>query len=499
MVWTTGNGQHNYRHDELRTMIDLTRDEVREQREFEVVIDDFGFKGEGYVRLADGWLSVPGALPGEKVRVRVEPGQPPRSRRVFAQVEEVLDASSQRQDPRCERDAICRGCQLRHLTVAAELEFKVRTVREVIERYAGLDEGEQPDIEVVTPQPIARGDSFRIRSRLTYQRRGDEFELGLRTPVREGLITMHDCPALTRPVQRLVATVTESLESLQTLPVDEVMVEEAGDDALGVRQIAVAAPFYGVGLIDVELTEAEDEEHFESFIERGVVAQWLEKLAQALPEKVGVAVHSGSFRRHIGGPQRIRIPIDKWQMEVGFDDWFHATLEPAEVVYAKTLEWLDLGREDRLLDLGCGTGTISLMTSEEVEEVVGLDANPASIEAAELNAVAHGRENVRFVVGGWEKAVRELAMDGVRFTVATINPMREPLGHRPLAFLEILGVERLVYLGPSPEAASKDIGLLREMGWKIRRLGAGNLHPATYHTMLMAYLERSGDTDGGDE
>ncbi len=476
-------------------MIEQTREDIRQSGEFEVVIDDFGFKGEGYVRLADGWLSVPGALPGERVRVRVEPGQPPRSRRVFAQVQEVLKAAPQRQDPRCRRDAVCRGCQLRHLTIAAELEFKVRTVREVIERYAGLAEENQPQIEVVTPQPIARGDAFRIRSRLTYLRRGDDFELGLRTPVQQELITMHDCPALTRPVQRLVAAVTESLESAPTLPPDELMV----DEALGVRHIAVAAPFYGVGLVNVEFTEAEDEEHFQRFVDSDIIADWLARLAENVPDKVGVAVHSGAFRRHIAGPERIRIPIDKWQMEVGFDDWFHATLEPAEVVYAKMLEWLDLEEEDRLLDLGCGTGTISLMTSERVEEVVGLDVNPASIEAAELNAVAHGRENVRFVVGGWEKAVRELAMNDVRFTVATINPMREPLGHRPLAFLEVLGVERLVYLGPSPEAASKDIGLLREMGWEIRHLGAGNLHPATYHTMLMAYLERPGDTDDSDD
>lgn len=477
-------------------MSEMTRQQAQEAGQFEVLIDDFGYCGEGYVRLADGWLSVPGALPGETVRVAVDEGQSKRARRIYAQVVDVIEASPQRRDPLCDRDAYCRGCQLRHLTIDGELKFKVRTVREVMDRYADLAVEDQPTVEIVTPQPIARGDAFRIRSTLTYQRRGDTFELGLRTPVRDSLVPMFDCPALTRPVRRLVSAVTDSLQAVRGLPWDQAMVDDVRDQvneidvALGLRHIAVAAPFYGVGLIDIALTEATDRQHFESQLDGPVLGPWLSQLGQDLPEKVGVSVHSAGFRRHLSGPKRIQIPMERWQLEVGFEDWFHATLEPAEVVYAKMRSWLQWSADDRMLDVGCATGTISLMAGPEVDEVVGIDANPSSIEAAELNAMADGQDNLEFIVGGWEKALRELAMKGEQFSVATINPMREPLGRRALAFLDVLGVRRLVYLGPSPEAAAKDIGQLRQMGWTVEALGAGNLHPATYHTMLMAYLER---------
>lgn len=477
----------------------LSRADVVAKEEVEVEIDDFGFTGEGYVRLEDGWLSVPGALPKERVTVRVQPGQREGARRLFADVVEILEASPERRDPLCERDAICRGCHLRHLTVAAELSFKVRTVREVIERFAELKACEQPEIEVVTPQPVARGDAYRIRSHLTYQRRGEGFDLGLRTPVREPFIPMGDCPALTLPLRRLIQTITKSLQEASRLPLDEATVEamETGADGihteLGMTGVKVVSPTHGVGLIEAVMTATDDEGVWSEYLASTERSGWLTALADEVPDQVGVAISSGTFRHHIKAPRRIRIPIAKWGMEIGYEDWFHATLEPAEQAYEQMMQWLACDEEDRLLDIGCGTGTITLMTSEHAAHVVGLDVNPASIEAAELNAINHERTNLEFVVGGWEKALRELAMSDRSFSVATINPMREPLGHRPLAFLKPLGIERLVYLGPSPEAAAKDVGELREMGWQVTKLAATNLHPATYHTMLMVKMELRGE------
>ena len=70
--------------------------------------------------------------------------------------------------------------------------------------------------------------------------------------------------------------------------------------------------------------------------------------------------------------------------------------------------------------------------------------------------------------------------------------MREPLGERPLSYLEILGVERVVYLGPSPASTARDIDIMRGLGWEVVSLAGAMLHPATYHVMLVAQLEYRG-------
>lgn len=473
-------------------MATLSLAEAREKEIFQVRIEGYGFRGEGYSRLSDGWLSIPGALPGERVTIRIQQGQRQGARRLFADLLEVHESSTARRDPLCPRVAICKGCQLRHLTIAEELRFKVQSVRDVISRYGDLSQEEQPPVEVITPQPIARGDAFRIRTNLRFRRRDQGFELGLFSASGPSLITMHDCPALTKSARRLVSVVERSLKEVRELPLDEAM--DVGAGPLGLVAIHVAAPTYGVGLIDVQLTDPGDLRRLDRELESGAVGAWLGQLAEMVTEYVGLSVKAGSWRRLIKEPRRISIPIDKWQMQVGFDDWFHATLEPAEEVYAHLMRWLELKEFEDFLDVGCGTGTISLMASELARDVVGIDINEASIESAELNALYHERENIRFIVGGWEKGLRRLVMEGARFSAATINPMRKPLGRRALVLLHALGVERLVYLGPSPVAAARDIRELRRLGFVVEKLAAANLHPATYHTLLMASLSRRGSS-----
>ncbi|QDG53178.1 class I SAM-dependent RNA methyltransferase [Persicimonas caeni] len=472
-------------------MDERTLEQIIAQGTVDVVIDDYGFTGEGYVRLADGWLSVHGTLPGEKVRVRVDVGEE-HGRRIFGILEQVLDASPERRDPLCARDAVCRGCQLRHVTVNEELGYHVRTVREVIEKFAGVPEDEQPHCEIITPQPIARGDAFRIRSALTYRRTDDTCELGLNTPVQEALVPMFDCPALTTPVRRLVATVREAFMELDELPWDEAMALRARDEgaeiAPAIRTVSVASPVIGRGFVDVRLSEIAGEDVLERAITEGPVAALVARLEEMLPDEVGLAVSVGERRAHLSGPERLLLPIAGLKIEVGYEDWFPATIAPSDALYDALLELLDLREDDAFLDVGTGIGTIAILAAKRVERVVGVDINRSSVSTAELNAVANEATNAEFVVGGWENALRKLTLDGQRFTAASINPMREPLGKRALTYLKALGVRRLVYLGPSPASAAKDIGELRQMGWKLDHLAAANIHPATYHTMLVARL-----------
>ncbi len=62
----------------------------------------------------------------------------------------------------------------------------------------------------------------------------------------------------------------------------------------------------------------------------------------------------------------------------------------------------------RLLDLGCGPGTISLAMREWFAEVIGLDVNAAMIGQAEARASDLGASNVRFSIRPAEEIGAEL-------------------------------------------------------------------------------------------
>jgi ubiquinone/menaquinone biosynthesis C-methylase UbiE len=63
----------------------------------------------------------------------------------------------------------------------------------------------------------------------------------------------------------------------------------------------------------------------------------------------------------------------------------------------KVLGIWEPGREERVVDLGCGWGTFEFALAHRVREIVGVDFSERSIELCERRLAADPRDNVRFV------------------------------------------------------------------------------------------------------
>ena len=106
------------------------------------------------------------------------------------------------------------------------------------------------------------------------------------------------------------------------------------------------------------------------------------------------------------------------------------SMRTAENSAAYVLDHLEPGQ--RLLDLGCGPGTITLDLADRVApgDVVGIDASAAVIDAAEANAEARGTANVHFTTGD----VYSLEADDGSFDVVHVHQVLHHLGD-PIAAL----------------------------------------------------------------
>jgi len=76
-----------------------------------------------------GWVVfVPHTLPGELVRARIFRNDKSHSQ---ADLVEVLEASPERQEPKCSLFGKCGGCQYQHLDYEKQLEWKTRQVEDI--------------------------------------------------------------------------------------------------------------------------------------------------------------------------------------------------------------------------------------------------------------------------------------------------------------------------------------------------------------------------------
>lgn len=118
-----------------------------------------------------------------------------------------------------------------------------------------------------------------------------------------------------------------------------------------------------------------------------------------------------------------------------------------------------LAATDRVLELGCGTGSTALRLAGAVGEYIASDISPAMIAIAEEKAVADGPENLRFVAAALTDAPRaEEGFDAVLafHLIHLVDDLPGALG----AIAE--------RLRPGGVFISKTVCLGERGGWKLR-------------------------------
>lgn len=138
-------------------------------------IERLGVQGDGVAQGPKGPLFVPFALPGERVRVALDPGNQ------YAQLLAVLEASPDRIAPICPHFGICGGCALQHLEEGAYLAWKRDQVRAALQ-----SRGLEAEADPVRSVPLAsrRRASFALAHTragvvLGYHKRGSPEVIGV--------------------------------------------------------------------------------------------------------------------------------------------------------------------------------------------------------------------------------------------------------------------------------------------------------------------------------
>lgn len=102
----------------------------------DVSTERLAYGGDAIARHDGLAIFVPFAVPKERLRVRITERKKNFARAV---IDQVLEPSPSRREALCQYFGDCGGCQLQHITYAAQLESKIGFVRDAIERIARLD------------------------------------------------------------------------------------------------------------------------------------------------------------------------------------------------------------------------------------------------------------------------------------------------------------------------------------------------------------------------
>lgn len=445
-------------------------------------IEDMGVDGAG-IGKADGMtFFVKDAVIGDVVRAKI---MKLKKTYGYARLMELLEASPDRVEPKCPYYRQCGGCQIQALSYEKQLEFKERKVRNNLERIGGFSE--------IPMEPIVgMEEPYHYRNKAQFPVGTDKdghIVTGFYAGRTHTIIPNRDC-ALGLPVNReILDLVIDFMEKYHVSAYDE----KTGKGL--VRHVLIRCGFTS-------------KEKMVCLIINGKSLPHSEKLVEALRKIDGmtsISINCNTERTNVilgrktvvlWGQEYITDQIGEISYEISPVSFYQVNPVQTEKLYGLALEYADLHGEETVWDLYCGIGTISLFLAQKAKQVYGVEIIPQAIENAKRNAVKNGIENAEFFVGKSEEVLPEFyekeaaAGRKAHADVIVVDPPRKGCDEKLLETIVKMAPDRVVYVSCDSATLARDLKILCENGYELKRARAVDQFCHTVHTESVCLMER---------
>src|SRR5919198_1537935 len=337
-----------------------------------LTIDDLAFGGEGVGR-ADGYVVfVPGGVPGDRVRVRLEQG---RSRYGRAVIESIEQPSPQRTEAPCPYFGRCGGCRLQHVAYPAQLAMKSKQVTDVFERLGDLRGFE---LRPIIGAPEIYGYRNKMEFTVAQARhpdplptgaRGSGIVLGLHEADRyDAVLDVSRCLLQSDRMNTLLHEVRHFFNERELPAYDQdsgegllrfLMLREGRRTGEAMVNVVTATPAFS------ELSPLGERL-------RARVPETSSVVLNVNPKKASVAI--GVEEHVLGGRDHIREQIGGLSFQISANSFFQTNTVQAERLFRLVLDSTELTGAETVVDLYAGTGAISLLLAQRCRWVFGVES-----------------------------------------------------------------------------------------------------------------------------
>lgn len=161
-----------------------------------------------------------------------------------------------------------------------------------------------------------------------------------------------------------------------------------------------------------------------------------------------------------------------------------------EKLYQKAIKMAKLQGEEKVIDAYCGIGTIGLIASSHVKEVISVELNKDAVKDAIINAKRNGIKNVKFYQGDAGKFMVNLAGQGKKVDVVFMDPPRAGSDEAFLSSVIKLAPEKVVYISCNPETLARDLKYLTKHGYEAKSAVPVDMFGWTEHVESICLLSK---------
>lgn len=485
-----------------------------------VKIDDIGTEGEGIGKVDGFTLFVKDAVVGDLVEARIVKV---KKNYAYARLEKVVTPSPFRVQPKCAYHRQCGGCQLQSLSYEKQLQFKQEKIRNNLVRLGGFDEAL---VDGKMEPIVGMEEPWHYRNKAQYpvgRDREGNIVTGFYAGRTHSIIANTDCALGVAENREILEAILEYMRKNKVSAYDET----TGTGL--VRHVLIRKGFTsGELMVCLVINKEMTNMSCTSRASRGRIRNdreilpKQEELLRRLTSIKGMTSVSVSINReqsnvimgkevytiwgkdtisdtiHVRDMNRPGFPRTGQELSFYISPLSFYQVNPlqTEKLYSLALEYAELTGQETVWDLYCGIGTISLFLAGRAKKVYGIEVIPQAVQDARENAKRNHIHNAEFFVGRAEEVLPGFYQQGnsaamLRPDVIVVDPPRKGCDEACLATMLKMQPERIVYVSCDSATLARDLKVLCEGGYELRRIRGVDQFGMTVHVETVVQLSQA--------
>lgn len=370
---------------------------------------------------------------------------------------------------------ICGGCQIQKLPYQNQIEQKQRQVDQLLSEFGKVEE--------LIPMDDPYYYRNKIHASFQMDRRGKIIS-GIYQAGTHDVVPTDSCLLHDQRADRIVVSIRELLKKFKMRPYNE-------DTKQGLlRHVLIRTGFKSNQIMVVLVLGTQTFPSRKNFVK---------KLIEKHPEINTVVMNVNTRKTSMVLGEREQVLYGRGFIEDTLCDlvfrispksFYQVNPVQTEILYNKALDLADFKGHETIIDAYCGIGTIGLIASNRVKEVIGVELNRDAFRDAINNAKRNDIKNVFFHNADAGDFMIDLARKKQHVDTVIMDPPRAGSTEAFIQSVATLAPNQVIYISCNPTTLQRDLRSFTKKGYEAKRIIPVDMFPGTHHVETVVLMSR---------
>ena len=192
----------------------------------------------------------------------------------------------------------------------------------------------------------------------------------------------------------------------------------------------------------------------------------------------------------VDGQNYITDKLCDLEFKLSVPSFFQINRSQAEKLYKIAIEFAHLNQDKTILDLYCGTGTITLLMAKQAKKAIGIEIVNEAIEDAKQNATINKIKNTEFICANAADGANQIISRNIKIDTICCDPPRKGLDSQSIESILKIAPKSIVYVSCDPATLARDLKIFTANNYNITKGQAIDMFPRTAHVETVMLLEK---------